>query len=133
MAFVVIGKINLIYMGYVQPHKLPFQNKIELFNEFAVLCCAYYCMTLIGFSTGPGSSEAMGMMMLWTIRIKLIFNAIIIVWGMLRSCKLHLKRWKNKFVGYTRRQIKKIKAKALRKRLNTTTGSIKTELNQKEL
>ena len=103
MAFVVIAKVNLIYTGFVQPHKLPKQNKMELFNEFAVLCCAYYCMTLIGFSTGPDSSEAMGFMIVWTIRIKLIFNALIIVFGLLLSCKLHLKRWKNKKVGYTRR------------------------------
>ena len=68
---------------------------MELVNEEFVLICAYLSMTLIGLSVNPDMSDAIGMMMTWTLRSMLILNMVFIVKKILYALKLHLIRWNN--------------------------------------
>ena len=87
--------MKMFYFGYVMPHVSRPQNIMEIINEEFVLICAYLSMTLIGLSINPDMSNAIGMMMTWTLRLMLLLNMLFIIKKLIHALVLRLKKWRN--------------------------------------
>ena len=109
IVFVWMAFMSMFFIGYVMPHVERAQNIMELVNEEFVLICAYLSMTLIGLSVNPEMSDAIGMMMTWTLRSMLILNMVFIIKKILHAFQLRLIKWRNQL---NKKLVKRNKEKA---------------------
>lgn len=72
--FVLVGNFKAFHIGYIFPHENYGKNVLEIGNELFTLLCAYLAMALIGFTISFESTDAAGVWMTWTLRVKLILN-----------------------------------------------------------
>ena len=86
----------LIFEFHAVPFDSRYQNYIEVFNEYNILCVGYFALALI-FAIGEvPKSKMIGACIVFVVFICVVLNLILVCYFTVRSLKMKWKYWMKK-------------------------------------
>ena len=98
MAYMLLSLLKLAYLSHVSPFSSYKQNILEKFNEMTVLIVGYLGCSIIYASNNPEMISTVGLLMLYVILIKIIFNLMLVTKGLIKDVNLKLRKARYKRV-----------------------------------
>ena len=69
----------MIYVGYFRPFEIPFNNKMELFNESVTIVCTYGLICFSAFVSDARTRYLCGWVMIGLISFLVLFNLVFVI------------------------------------------------------
>jgi hypothetical protein len=100
--------MNILHVGYFTPFKTRFRNRLEIFNEVAVIVSSFYMMCFTDLVQTLEAQNVMGWSMIATIVCNCLVNIVLICGAGARGIYLiflrYYRRIKHKLNGSPQRQ-----------------------------
>ncbi len=75
----------IILFGYSNVFYLPFDRRLELFNEYTVLMCVYNCFLFTEFVPSPGTRFSIGYSMIVCTLLNFAVNTFLLILATLKK------------------------------------------------
>eukprot|EP00347_Sterkiella_histriomuscorum_P003158 403365370 len=117
LLFLLLAKLNLIYIFYFKPYEDSRTNVIEVMNEISVLGCSYQLLIFTDYEAEGFIKEYFGYGIIAVILINFVTNISIMVYDFILRLKLSYKKLRNLFYN----QCKKIRKRNIKVKKNIQT------------
>lgn len=88
----------IIYVGFIKPFKIPFMNKLELFNEVTILVITYHLLLFTNFNPDPITQYYVGYSIMGVTLFNILGNISIILIQGIYGIKLAYLKLKRKII-----------------------------------